>query len=117
MWKVADKQHAPILTGLWALAGERGWEVEVVPLVAGQRSVREKEWLEALTFGPSRSLLQLLGKGIGPDLPASPGRLERRGLEIVGRLLRSRTSRPLYIYCKIFCANLFHIYLVFSPYI
>ena len=48
MWKVADKQHAPILTGLRALAGERGWEVEVVPLVAGQRSVREKKWLEAL---------------------------------------------------------------------
>ena len=48
MWKVADKQHVPILTGLRALAGERGWEVEVVPLVAGQRSVREKEWLEAL---------------------------------------------------------------------
>ena len=43
MWKVEDKQHAPILTGLRALAGERGWEVEVVPLVAGQRSVREKE--------------------------------------------------------------------------
>jgi hypothetical protein len=71
----------------------------VVPLVAGQRSVREKEWLEALrifgigkedgqrilgrlgrtlldedeklfgsywrqTFGPSSSVLQLLGKGI-----------------------------------------------------
>ncbi len=48
MWKVADKQHVPILTGLRSLAGERGWEVEVVPLVAGQRSVREKEWLEAL---------------------------------------------------------------------
>ena len=48
MWKVADKQHTPILTGLRALAEERGWEVEVVPLVAGQRSVREKEWLEAL---------------------------------------------------------------------
>ena len=43
MWKVADKQHVPILTGLRALTGERGWEVEVVPLVAGQRSVREKE--------------------------------------------------------------------------
>ena len=99
MWRVADKQHAPILTGLRALAGERGWEIEVVPLVVGQRSVREKEWLEALrifgigkqdgqrilgrlgrtlldeheklfgsywrqTFGPSSSMLQLLGKGI-----------------------------------------------------
>ena len=39
---------------------------------------------------------------IGPDLPASPGRLERRGLERVGKLLRSRTSCPLYIYCKFF---------------
>ena len=99
MWKVAEKQHTPILTGLKALAEERGWEVAVVPLVAGQRSVREKEWLEALrifgigrddgqriigrlgrtlldeheklfgsywrlTFGPSSSLRQLLGKGI-----------------------------------------------------
>ena len=85
MWRVADKQHAPILTGLRALAEERGWEIEVVPMVAGQRSVREKEWLEALrifgigkddeheklfssywrlTFGPSSSIQQLLGKGI-----------------------------------------------------
>jgi hypothetical protein len=48
MWRVADKQHAPTLTGLRALAGERGWEIEMVPLVAGQRSVREKERLEAL---------------------------------------------------------------------
>ena len=36
MWKVTDKQHAPILTGLRALAGERGWELKVVPLVVGQ---------------------------------------------------------------------------------
>ena len=27
MWRVADKQHAPILTGLRALAEERGWEI------------------------------------------------------------------------------------------
>ncbi len=45
---MAEKQHTPILTGLRALAEEQGWEVEVVPLIAGQRSVREKEWLEAL---------------------------------------------------------------------
>ena len=33
---------------------EREWVVEVLPLVAGQRSVREKEWLEAMkTFGIS----------------------------------------------------------------
>jgi hypothetical protein len=48
MWKAVEKQHTPILTGLRALAAERGWEVEVVPLVVGQRSVREKEWLEDL---------------------------------------------------------------------
>ena len=48
MWKVAENQHSPILIGLKALAEERGWEVVVVPLIAGQRSVREKEWLEAL---------------------------------------------------------------------
>jgi hypothetical protein len=27
---------------------DREWEVVVVPLVVGQRSVREKEWLETL---------------------------------------------------------------------
>jgi hypothetical protein len=35
MWKVAEKQHTPILTGLLSLAAERGWEVDVVPLVVG----------------------------------------------------------------------------------
>ena len=31
---------------------DRGWEVEVVPLVVGQRSVKEKEWLESFrVFG------------------------------------------------------------------
>jgi ribonuclease HI len=99
MWRVAEKQHTPIMIGLRALAEEREWEVAVVPLVAGQRSVREKEWLEAFktfgigkedgqriitrlgrtlldeheklfgsywrhTFGPSSSMMQLLGKGI-----------------------------------------------------
>jgi hypothetical protein len=48
----SEKQHTPILTGLRALEADRGWEVEIVPLVAGQRSVREKEWLESLkVFG------------------------------------------------------------------
>jgi hypothetical protein len=99
MWKVVEKQHTPILTGLRALLADREWEVEVVPLIVGQSSVKEKEWLETLsifgigkedgkriigrlghtllneheklfgsywwhTFGPSSSLLQLLGKGI-----------------------------------------------------
>jgi hypothetical protein len=107
MWRVSNKQHVPILTGLRALGGHRGWEVEVVPLVAGQQSVREKEWLEALrifgigkedgqrilgrlgrtlldeheklfgsywwhTFGPSSSLLQLLGKDISVRTSRSP---------------------------------------------
>ena len=43
MRRVAEQQHVPILTGLRTLAEERGWEIEVVPMVAGQRSVREKE--------------------------------------------------------------------------
>ena len=99
MRRVAEQQYTPILTGLGALVTDRGWEVEVVPLVAGQRSVKEKECLESFTvfaidkedgkkilhnlgltllgehekifcnywrqiFGPSSSLLQLLGKGI-----------------------------------------------------
>ena len=34
MKRVAEQQHTPILTGLGALATDRGWEVEVVPLVA-----------------------------------------------------------------------------------
>ena len=85
--------------GLRALAEDREWKVEVVPLIVGQRSVKEKEWLEPLkifgigkedgkkiisrlghtllneheklfgsywrhTYGPSSSLLQILGKGI-----------------------------------------------------
>ena len=48
MWKVTEKQHTPILTGLRTLPANRGCQIEVVPLVGGQRSVREKEWLEAL---------------------------------------------------------------------
>jgi hypothetical protein len=55
MQSIAERQHTHILEGLSALAEERGWMVEVLlPLVAGQRSVREKEWLEAMkTFGIS----------------------------------------------------------------
>ena len=46
LWRVAEKQHTFILMGLRALATDRDWEVEVVRLVVGQRSVQEKEWLE-----------------------------------------------------------------------
>jgi hypothetical protein len=41
--RVTEQQHTPILTGLRELAEDREWEVEVVPLVTGQRSVKEKE--------------------------------------------------------------------------
>ncbi len=52
MQRVAEQQHTPILTGLGALVTDRGWEVEVVPLVTGQRSVKEKEWMESFrVFG------------------------------------------------------------------
>ena len=43
MWRVTEQQHTPIITGLLVLAIDRGWEVQVAPLVAGQRSVKEKE--------------------------------------------------------------------------
>jgi hypothetical protein len=54
MKSIAERQHTPILEELNTLARERGWVVEVLPLVAGHRSVREKEWLEVMkTFGIS----------------------------------------------------------------
>ena len=93
--------------GLRDLAEDRGWEVEVVPLVVGQRSIKEKEWLETLkifgigkedgkkiinrlghtflneheklfgsywrhTYGPSGSLLQVLGKRISVRVSQPP---------------------------------------------
>ena len=48
MWRLTEKQHTPIMIGLRGLEEERKWEVAVVPLVTGQWSVREKEWLETL---------------------------------------------------------------------
>ena len=68
MRRVAEQQHVPLLAGLRALPEERGWEIEVVPMVAGQRSVREKEWLEAFKIF-----------GIGKE----------EGQRIIGRLGRS----------------------------
>ena len=50
MWKKTERHHTPILVGLRDLAEDREWEVEVVPLVVGQSSVKEKEWLETLRF-------------------------------------------------------------------
>ena len=45
---------------------DRGWEVEVVPLVAGQRSVKEKEWIDFFRiFGigkdDDKKIMQRLG--------------------------------------------------------
>ena len=54
MKSTAEKQQTTIVEGLNALTEERGWVVEVLPLVAGQPSVRETQWLEAMkTFGIS----------------------------------------------------------------
>jgi hypothetical protein len=54
MKSIAESQHTLILEGLNALTEEWGWVMEVLPLVSGQRSVREKEWLETMkTFGIS----------------------------------------------------------------
>ena len=36
MKSISERQHAPILEGLNALAEEWGWRVEVLPLVTGQ---------------------------------------------------------------------------------
>ena len=45
--RVTEQQHTPIITGLRELVTNRGWEVEVVPVVVLQRPVKEKEWLES----------------------------------------------------------------------
>ena len=104
--KVADKQHVPILTGLRALAGERGWEVEAIPLVAGQRSVREKEWLEALRiFGIGKEddqrILGRLGRTLLDEHEKLFGSYWRQTFgpsssmkQLLGKGISVRTSRP-----------------------
>ncbi len=106
MWKVADKQHVPILTGLRALAGERGWEIEVVPLVTGQRSVREKECLEVLRiFGIGKEdgqrILGRLGRTILDEHEKLFGSYWRQTFgpsssvrQRLGKGISVRTSRP-----------------------
>ena len=59
-------QHTPIITGLWSLVVDRGWEVEVDLLVTGQWSVKKKEWLESFgVFGigkdDDKKIIQRLG--------------------------------------------------------
>jgi hypothetical protein len=54
MKSITERQHAPILEGLNTLSEERGWVMEVLPLVTRQRSVRDKECREVFkTFGMS----------------------------------------------------------------
>ena len=64
---MTDQQHIPILTGLKALVADREWKVEVIPLVVGQRSVKEMEWLKSLkVFGidkeDGKKVIQRLGQ-------------------------------------------------------
>ncbi len=82
MWKVTEKQYTPILTGLRALVTDREWKVEVVPLVVGQRSVQEKEWLETLgIFG--------IGKENG-----------KRIIDRLGRTLLDEHEKHFGSYCQ-----------------
>jgi hypothetical protein len=64
--RVTEQQHTPIITGLKSLSVNRGWEVEVVPLVSQHRSVKEKECLDSFRiFGigkdDGKKILQRLG--------------------------------------------------------
>jgi hypothetical protein len=52
MKSIAESQHTPILEGLNTLAEEQAWvvEVQVLPLVSGHRSVREKQCRETINY-------------------------------------------------------------------
>ena len=106
MWRVTEKQHTPIMIGLKALAEEREWEVAVVPLVSGQRSVREKEWLEALgIFGIGKEDGQRIIERLGRTLLDEHEKLfgnywwhtfgpSNNMLQLLGKGISVRTSRP-----------------------
>ena len=73
---MAEQQHIPILTGLRALAADRDWEVEVIPLVVRQRSVKEMEWLKSLeVFGidkeDGKKIIQRLGHTLLNEMSGS----------------------------------------------
>jgi hypothetical protein len=73
MRRVSEQQHTPILTGLRTLVADRGWEIEVVPLVVGQRSVKEKEWLESFrVFGIDKDDVKKMLRKLGL-IPADHG--------------------------------------------
>jgi hypothetical protein len=104
--RVADQQHVPILTDLRDLVEERGWEIEVVPMVAGQRSVREKEWLEVLRiFGIGKEdgqrILGRLGRTLLDEHEKLFGSYWRLTFgpssnmqQLLGKDISVRTSRP-----------------------
>ena len=70
MRRVSEQQHTPILTGLRTLVADRGWEIEVVPLVVGQRSVKEKEWLESFrVFGIDKDDDKKMLRFVSPSCP------------------------------------------------
>jgi hypothetical protein len=110
MRRAAEQQLVPILTGLRALAGERGWEIEVVPMVAGQRSVRE-ECLEALwIFGIGKEdgqrILGRLGRTLLDEHEKLFGSYWRqtfgpsiRMQQLLGKGISVRTSRPPQLSC------------------
>ena len=53
MWRVTEKQHTPILTGLRTLVVDREWEVEVIPPVTGhQRFCHHSPRSVGYGFGP-----------------------------------------------------------------
>ena len=107
MKSIAERQHTPILEGLSALAEERGWMVEVLlPLVVVQRSVREKEWLEALKiFGIGKEegqrILGRLGRALLDEHEKLFGSYWRQTFgpsssmqQLLGKGISVRTSRP-----------------------
>ena len=74
MWRVSKQQHTPILTDLRALVSDRGWEV--VPLVAGQRSDKEKECLESFkVFGIEKEDGKKIIQRLGLTLLSKPEKL------------------------------------------
>ena len=105
---MSEQQHTPILMmDLRALATDRGWEVEVVPLVTGQRSVKEKEWMESFKiFGigkeDGKNIIQRLGLTLLSEHEKLFGSSWRHAfgppsslLQLLGKGISVRASRPL----------------------
>ena len=59
MWRVAEKKHTPIMTGLKALAEDREWVVTVIPLVAASgRSGKRSGWKLSGSSGSGRKMVK-----------------------------------------------------------